>query len=304
MKLQAERQNKMKKKHWKVLLGIVLAIVLLVGGGFIMRPLLLNASIRNKELVSCYYRRGGDMMGSMSTIHFSRINDSKAQIVTQHANAHNERIETNTYSADPNKLQEIKDMAIRYQMYSLSKRGMSPFQVMDGATSTISFSFDDGTYFSVSDNQNISLKDIEHMQEIRDFMVSCEEGEPVTEIERHQLYFIVDGYYFTYEIYETSATETLIEQLDNKTVEDYESVGKCFRLEKPLDVSTCELMTEETSKGYLVYETSTQKVIILYDSLKPKDDLYVIGEATSKRDSAYQIISSMEEKEYTFGLDK
>lgn len=289
----------MKKK-----LGIILIIIICLIGGFLMlKPLFANQQLKNTKLRDCTYSCGGGMLGGHSSATIRRMEDGSVKYITKYAAAHYERIVTNTYEAKEEDLERIKNMSIDYKMLQASKKGLSPIQVLDGDTCTVSFWFEDGTSFSVSDTQNLSSTEMKHMNEIAKTLSEFAVGEPVTEIEKHEMRLILNGYQIGYLLEETKATDQLIEELGEFTFTKKEDYAQVIKFPISLDFTGLE-ETKNVKAGDLGYNPTTNEVFFFYEDVELEDKIYLLGEMEYRYSSSFELLKNLEEGEYTIYLGK
>lgn len=288
----------------KKIVLFLIVILIVVGGYFMLRPFIVDQKLNKTKLVSCRYSRGGDMMGSFESAAIRKNKDGSITYTTESAKAHNERIVTKTYQANEEQLQMFRDLAIRYHMYEASLKPMSPYIVYDGATSTLSFYFEDGTSFNVSDNQALSQKEQQHFDEIVRSFSSCAIGEPVVEIEKHEIALIIDGYQLGYQLEESEATEELITQLDEdfkmEVIQDY---AQATTLKKPLPLTNLEQI-EKATAGMLGYHAEKQQLYFFYNDQELNEKVYLLGDLTYANESSFDLLKAMRPDTYRLYLRK
>ena len=267
-----------------------------------IEPLLKNNKLKDSELIECRYTIGGGMLGGFSSATIKKLKDGSIKYISEHAQTHADRIVTKTYDGTIQDLDRIKELIIKYNMYGASKKGLSPFQVLDGDTRTINFYFDNER-FSVSDNQNLSTEESKHFREIINELLGLAKGEAVVEIENHVLVLMLDGYQIAYTLFDCTATEQLIEYLDEYDFNDYEGVYKYATIEHEFDFTNLEKVND-ISVGDLCFNDDTKQLLFCYKDFNTSDNVYKLGELEDYTDSAIDLINKMEDKKYVIFLRK
>lgn len=167
----------MKKRIILFVLILAVLAAAILGG----RRLLLVSRLKNKELLSASWSVGGGMTGGHSSIEIRR-KDEKAIIVTENQEWHNSDLTRTTYTVPADVLAELKELIIKAKVPMLEKRGMSKMIALDADTYHFRCSFDDGKYYSVSQDQKMSSREAQKMMEIRNYLYSLTKGEGTTEI--------------------------------------------------------------------------------------------------------------------------
>ena len=256
-----------------------------------------SIKFNNKELVKCSYSHGGGMLGDVYVITVKKIDDNKSQLSIEESPSHNERIVTTMYDVDSEVFADLKQIMSDYNLYSVSKKGKSPFEVLDGPSTSISYTFEDYDGFRISDYQNLNKKDYEAIQKVRDTILSYAKGEPTVSIEPHELGLNIDGYNLIYKMNSSKAAEHLVELSGKYLFDSYNDNGKKFHLEEKLDISDCPL-ADADSYGVITYYEPTDDVIVFYKEFEAIEGLYVLGELEYASQSAFDLIKNMENKEY------
>ena len=191
----------------KKIIKTVLILLILGGIGFMMFNIFDNNKYKNDSIDKCTYSHGGGMLGDVYSVSARKLKDGSSELVIQQAPSHNERIVTKTYKIDNNIFEEIKKIMLDYNLYKASKKGKSPFEVLDAPSTSLYLSFEKNDSFSVNDYQNLSNKDFEGINNILDKMLSYASGDPIISIEPHELALSIDGYNIFYYINESKASE-------------------------------------------------------------------------------------------------
>ena len=256
-----------------------------------------NNKFRNKQILRCSYSCGGGMLGGIDNITINRIDDTKGELVIQTAQTHMDRIVTTTYEIDLDVFDEIKKIINDNNLYASSKKGKSPYQVLDGDTVSLRLTYDDYDGFSISDYQNLNKNDFETISKIRSLMIEAKKGDGVVSIEPHELSLVIDGYNIIYYMNDCKAADQITELFGLYMFEDYLDTGKMFHLEEKLDISDCKLVSNDKI-GVMAYYEPTNSVIFFYKEFEPVDGLYELGSLDYDSESSFDLIKSIENKEY------
>lgn len=270
---------------------------MLAGGIYMAIPIFKNREMKNSNLISCSYSVSGGMLGGISSSTIRKNSDGSVIYITKSAETHQDRIVTKTYKANDEDLEIIKKLIIDYNMYPMSKKGLSPFQVLDGDTSTLSIMFDNGLSFSISDNLNLSKTEMEKIIDVAKALSTLAKGEAIVEIENHVLALLIDGYQIAYIMIESNATEQILEDSGQYEFNRYEDNAQSATLNKQIDVTDLN-KTNKLVKGGLYYDNDNKQLIFVYEDFEYKQDVYQVGEIEYNSDSAYELIRKMENKEY------
>lgn len=289
-------------KFKRIIIGLLL-ITILAGGITMAIPIFKNRELDKSNLISCSYSIGGGMMGGFSSLTIRKNQDGSVNYISKNAKTHADRIVTKTYSASDEDLQTIKKLVIDYNMYSVSKKGLNPIQALDGDTASMSFMFDNGQSFRVSDNQDLSRAEMDKFNDIVKVLSGLAKGEAVVEIENHVLVLILDGYQIAYTLIESNATEQLIENLDKCKFYRYEDSAQVAVLNKEIDTADLN-KTKQLIKGGLYYDANNKELIFAYDGCEYKEEVYQIGEIEDDYESSFELIKKMENREYIIAKRK
>lgn len=256
-----------------------------------------NNKFNKKEIKRCSYSHGGGMLGDVYTVTVEKIDDKKAELIIREAPAHNERIVTKTYQIDAKVFDDLKKIMIDNNLYGVSKKGKSPYEVLDGPSTSISYTFTDYDGFRISDYQNLNKNDYEAITNAKNTMLSYISGEPSISIEPHELSLNVDGYNLIYYMNDSKAAERFVEMHGKHMFSSYNDNGKKCHLEEKLDVSDCPL-ADGSKIGVIAYYEPSNEVIVFYKEYEPIDGLYELGAFEYDSDSSFELIKNMTDKEY------
>ncbi len=255
---------------------------------------LFSNKFKDKKLTSCCYSSGGSMQGEMEVVRLSKNRDGIVTVTTEKAAYHNDRIVTRVYQADEKALEELRDYANRERLYSISKKPASKFQVLDGATNSVTFTYEGWESFAISSTQELSRSDREKKSHVRDYLYSLCQGEYEESIEPHVIAVSVAGYNVGYKLIESPLSDQLTEQCGLKLFSPYENCGVAIAV-TGIDFSELPAVNEAKAGDLVI--TADNRAVFLYDDLK-QDDLRIIGQIDFQTSSAYDLLQGMEEKEY------
>ncbi|MBQ4251988.1 MAG: hypothetical protein II704_02970 [Erysipelotrichaceae bacterium] len=253
-----------------------------------------NNKFRSLELISCSYSSGGSMLGELESVRLAQNRDGSVTVTTEMAKYHNDRIVTRVYQADKKALEEMRDYAAREHLYAISKKPLSQYQVLDGATSRIVFTYEGMESFAISSSQELSRSDQDKKAYIRQYLYALCQGEYAETIEPHQIAVSTGGYNIGYKLIEALQSDQLTERCGRLLFSPYENCGVAIAV-TGIDFSSLPAVSEAKAGDLAV--TANNQVIFLYDELK-QDDLRIIGKMDYLTSSACDLLRNMEEKEY------
>lgn len=161
----------------KVLLGGLLCVVGLSSMFVFNISSVFGMSSVSQPLKNIYFSSGGDMRGSYHGLTVKTLDNSSALVFFEDADWHNEAIAVKEYIVPVSVLEDIKTIFNKNKLARCEKAPMSKFVVMDGATSSYSFEFED-TRIRFSSSQNLSKENYDALREIRKFVDNaCQKGQ-------------------------------------------------------------------------------------------------------------------------------
>lgn len=255
----------------------------------------LHNKYKNSTLGSVRYSYGGDMMGSYESVTLSGDEGDTATLIFESKSFHAARMQTTTYEVPIGELEKVKEMMLEYNQYAGSKRPRSKIQVMDGGTATLSFYFNEGGSFSLSDNLNLTKKQNEGFWAIRNYISGLAQGRtPVSqEIEERRLQVSIDGYTEIFNIRDGVTDEDLAMLGGEHEVTSYGDNEKIFYPERKLDVS-CLNEAGPGGAGTLAYYEPWGDVVIFYGDFQPAPGLYELGSLDHVYSSTIDLLKGME----------
>ena len=256
-------------------------------------PLYVERTFRPEDMRSCTVSAGGGMMGGYSGMYLHREKDGTAVLEVTSREYHSAREVKTGYPMDEAVFEELCQAIRTYSLYSASRQKAHSFQVMDGETETISFSFNDAS-FRISDTQRLSRKMMEGFGRVRAILNEYRIGEGITTVEPQSGYIHLSSGY-TLNFYVEEAFENAIENL---AVQDFET----SRAEDwGVAVAAGEIPVSDGSEalaaadaGDLIYDPASQQLILLYEEHDFTSDVYRIGYLTNRYNTTFELLREFE----------
>ena len=248
---------------------------------------------KDDELRSCSVSTGGGMLGGCSQASLRINKDGSATYAVSQKETHADREVTTVYSADPHALERVREIVNEYDLYAASKRKYSDMQVMDGETTSISFTYSTGS-FRISENQILSAKMREGFREFISYMNSLAQGEGVTTVEAQTAtLYLRSGYtlrFIVEDVFDGRLDGILSEE---REVSSFGESGIILRAADSLDVSGAEPV-QSAGAGTIVYDGGSGGIIILYKDYDFGHGVYILARLDDYIDSACPLIEQME----------
>ena len=291
----------MKFKKFIILIIIILCLI----GVFIMLlPMIKNQSLKNEELISISTSTSGGMLGGLDSAELKLEKDGSVKYITRHAHTHADRIVTKTYEASKEDLEEMKELIIKNNLYKISKNGQSPYFAYDADTTSIRAYFSSGESIYAHSDLKMSKNEAENFYEIVSHFSKFAKGEPIIEIENHEIALYIDGYQIGYIMENSNLTETLLTHEGKFIFNDYLNIGKAAQLEFDLDIKDLS-KSNNIHKGDLLIDIDTKELIFIYEDKELDKELYKIGYIEWSSDSSYDLIKTMQDNnEYYISVRK
>lgn len=164
----------------KILLGVLLCAAGLsslfdysIGSAFS----LFGSSTVQQPLKSFSFHSGGDMQGSFHAITVKAVDDKSAHVCLEDSRWHFEVQEVKEYIVPVSLLEDIKTIFNDNKLARCERAPRSKLQVLDGATSSYSFHFQE-KHIGFSSTQELSREDYLALREIRRRVTdACQQGE-------------------------------------------------------------------------------------------------------------------------------
>ena len=286
----------MKKVILAVLIILVIGVII-AGGVFIMIPKIGGMKLKNDELRSCSVSTGGGMLGGYSTLTLTRNENGEAILEVRSKETHADREVTTVYQVEEGAFDQLKEIAIRSDLYAASKRKYSPLQVLDGDTTTLWFSFAEAS-FSISDQQMMNKKMQQGFDDAERFLRSLAKGEGVTTLAQQEAWlYLRSGYTLCFLVEDAfdGKLETILSEEHEMApfgdagivLADGTAVGQ------DLDLSGAE-PAEAAYAGDIIYDSASGSIVILCEEYKNTEPIYILARLDHYADSAVPLIREME----------
>lgn len=256
-----------------------------------------NNKFNKQNMIKCSYSHGGGMLGDVYVVYVERIDDNKASLSIDEAKTHADQIVTTSYTIDASIFDEIRQIMVDHHLYASSKKGKSPFEVLDGPTTSLSFTFEGYDGFRISDYQNLNKNDFEGITKIKNLMLEKAIGEAIVSVQPHELSLQIDGYNIIYIMNHCKVSERLVELHGKYMFSSFKENGKKFKLEEKLDVSDASLALGEEYNIMAYYEPDDE-IIFFFDEYDPMDGLYELGKIEYTSENTFEFIKNMSDSEY------
>ena len=277
----------------KVLIIVICLVLIGAGFWFFGLPFFRNMKYRNDELLSCSSSYGGGMLGGYSSLYLRKDKNGKVILEVREKETHADREITRKYEPDPGALDHIGDMVSQYGLYAASKQPPSPFQVMDGDTLSVSFSFSKGSFY-VSDTQALTSKESTGLREVRKYLSSLAAGDCITTVEpQTATLHLRSGYTLQFNIEESF--DGKLDQIlcEEREVSRFKENGIILCTGEVPDLANAKPV-ESAAAGTIVYDSETESIIILYTDYTFAQPAYVLAALDGYVDSACPLIAEME----------
>ena len=189
---------------------------------------------------------------------------------------HADREVSTVYKRSSEDFEAVREIVNKYNLYNASKKGRSPIQVLDGDTHSVSFDYSKD-YFSVSDYQALSRKEIKGLWEVRDYLYSLAPGEGVTTLEpQTAMLYLHTGYTFSFyidEAFDGKLDEILSEEFE---VYGYNEEGTVINKTEDLNTEGVQAVSA-ASGGEIIYDKETGEIVILYKDCEFGREVYLLA---------------------------
>ncbi|MDO4204139.1 MAG: hypothetical protein Q4D07_06585 [Selenomonadaceae bacterium] len=164
----------------KIILGVLLCaagLSALFDSGIGSAFSLFGKSVIDSPLKGVSFTRGGDMQGSFHAMSVRIIDEQTAMVCYEDASWHHEAIAVKEYLVPISVLDDIKTIFNSNKLVRCEKASASKFIVLDGATSSYSFSFEN-RHVHFSSTQDISRDSYQALRDISDCVAAaCKNGQ-------------------------------------------------------------------------------------------------------------------------------
>ena len=278
----------------KKILLICLCIILIVGGVVLMIPNLLSLKFRGDTLRSCSVETGGGMLGGHREVSLRRDGNGNAVLRVSEKEMHADRLVTTECRVDEGAFDRVRKLVDACYLYAASKRPYSRMRVLDGDTTSVSFSYDKDS-FRVSEEQVISRKMRSGMREVIRILETLEPiGETVTTKEQQKaVLYLKSGYTLQFLVEDAfdGKTDEIFEE--EREVSVFRENGIVLASDVQPDVSGAE-SAEQAAAGDVVYDPQGGQIIVLYADCTFDGPVYVIARIVGDADLAKDLIAEME----------
>lgn len=208
-------------------------------------------------LKSVNFTSGGDMIGSFHGMSVNMVDNNSALVCYEDAKWHNETIAVREYLVPVSLLGDIKAIFNKNKLARCERAPKSPFQILDGATSSYSFGFEK-KHIHFSSTQNISQGSYNALREISKCVAAaCEKGErlPGLALEKDK-----DGY--------LPLRRTFVKDAIAIRVIGYKNKGLTISIDNDLEeerkVSLQSKIEELNDSHRIIAEKITEKSVTVY----------------------------------------
>ncbi len=274
-------------------------MLFIAGGAIIM--LLKGDKYPDSGLKEVSYYHGGSMQGERYTVTLTYLNEKEAKLVTESKPYYNAANTICEYVVDVKYLEKIEVMMKEYEQLAASQRPNSEYQVLDGPSSHLTFSFFDKTFFRVESEKDMTNKQNEGMNLIRQYLYDLADGSEGTVFteERRISFSLHNGYTLTLNIRNALDEYDFDKILGEQEFKRYNDNGFIYQVESPMNSEEYPPV-ESNTVGQLVYDSENASLILFYDDFKILPSFRLIGELEESSMEHRAMIGDIEEGEYTF----
>ena len=278
----------MKKKA-----SILFCILVVIGGIFMLLPKLQGLRFRNDELESCRTSTGGGMLGGYSEYCLKRNENGEAVLEVRYKETHADRELIDIYKAGEEEFDHIRKLVNDHDLFAASKRRYRKARVLDGDTTSVSFSYSKD-YFSISEEQVLSVGMRKGFAEVRDLLFSLATGECESYLEPQEARILIKGYNLRY-IVEDAFDGKLDGLLSvEREVSRFGECGITVSSGEAPDVSEAAPSGGAASAGSMVYDSKSGCIVLLYEDCEFDGPYYLLAKLDGYVDSARPLIKEME----------
>ena len=281
------------KKALLIIGCIAAGILLTVGGVLIMISVLERVRVKNDDLNYCSVSTGGGMLGGYSHATLRTKKDGSVVYEVCKKETHADREVKTVYSASPEAFAHIKELVIKYNLYSASKRRYSDMYVLDGDTTRISFSGKNSS-FDVSDTQDLNAKMRTGFREVERYLSTLAVGEGETTVEpQTAMLYLKSGY--TLQFIVKNAFDGKLDAIlgEEREVSAFGETGIVLCAGEQPDCSGAEPVSEAAA-GTIVYDGESGQIILLYADHAFGHDVWILAALDGYVSYACPLIAEME----------
>ncbi len=271
----------MRKKGWILALCALLLCGVACGRTF-----------SGEELRSCSVSTGGGMLGGYRNVTLRRA-DGGAVLEVREKQTHADREITTRYAASDEAFSRVAEIVNRHALYAASKRRYSPVQVLDGDTTSISFTFR-SEYFSVSENQVLSNKMREGFREVERCLNALAVGEAAVEIEpQRAMLYLRSGY--TLQLVVADAFDGKLDEILSveRPVSRFGDCGIVFCTGEPVPLPE-DGGKRDGAAGELIYDPESGAIVLLYEDHAFDGPVWALAALDDYLPTACPLIAEME----------
>ena len=246
----------------------------------------------NDDLKFCTVSTGGGMLGGYRSVTLRRSGDG-ATLTVAEKETHENRERTTVYTVDAEALNDVKALVLAHNLYGASKRRYSDDQVLDGDTTSLSFTFTTGS-FGVSENQVLSSDMRKGFDAVVVYLNSLAVGEGTVSIEPQRAFLYLRSGYTLQFVIEDAFDGKLVGILsEERDVSAYADCGIVIAADADPDCADATpVQNGETCA--IVYDPQEGLIILLYADCAFGHDVFVLARLDGYPDSAAPLIAEME----------
>lgn len=281
------------KKIWIILICIGAGLCVLTACIVIGVSLYNRLRFKNEALEYCRVSTGGGMLGGHRSVELRKQRDGSVTVTVSEQKTHADRERSITYPGSEEALAHIRELVTKHNLYGASKRSYSKLRVLDGDTTSISFSFDSDD-FRVSEEQTMSAVMRAGFTEVERYLNSLAVGEGVETVEpQTATLYLRSGYTLQFtvgEAFDGRLDDILSEE---REVSGFFDAGILLADGVTLDCDGAE-PTQKAYMGTIVYDPQGRQIVVFYADYLYDHDVYELAALDGYLDSACPLIAEME----------
>ena len=251
-----------------------------------------NHKYDNSKLIEFSISSSGDMLGSYESRCLKYEND-KLIYQTKYAKQHNDPIVTMTYNVLNGSLEDIKEIMKKGNLYGVSKKKLSPFVVLDGATTSYRFEFEPYDSFSISSNQDYNKKDASYLNELSNYLNNLVLDEGIRKVDPKEIGLLFNGYRLNY------ISENIDHDKDNILANITDAIvnktDKYLYFETNLDIDEDDYDMINEIKNLSIVYTLDKSIRVYYDEDYIEAGAYLLAYIDYYSQSSIDLIKNFEE---------
>lgn len=281
------------KKVWIIIICAAVGLAVLAAAIVIAINVYNRQRFSKEALESCSVSTGGGMLGGHRSVELRKQRDGSVTLTVSEQETHADRERTVTYPASEEALAHVKELVRQYDLYGASKKPYSEFRVLDGDTTSVSFSFESDD-FRVSEEQVLSRNMRTGFRAVIQYLNSLAVGEGVESIEPQRgLLYLKSGY--TLQFVVADAFDGKLDEIlsEEREVSAFFDAGILLADGVQLDCDAAE-PTQKAYRGTIVYDPQGRQIIVFYTDYLFDHDVYELASLDGYLDSACPLIAEME----------